>query len=310
MNILYVYCNPDPKSFKTSLGTLPGIPFYVGIGSPKRKYDHLQMVRLGYVPKKSNQKHDHIKKLFDCNTLPIIVEIKSGLAVTEAKQLEISLIAEIGTVKEVKYVSKRGPLLNEHRGGGGGVGRKKPHSEATRKKISEAKMGVRLSPQHCANISKGITIALNAPGMHEKLVEAQRTKTWTEEHSKAASARAKNINRSPEYWAKIAKTKEENPYTHSKEVCEKISKNTTNAMAKANVIEKMKKSSAERWERPEEKKKIANKNSRTFQLTDKETGEILIVKNLASYSRETGQGLWWIHKKFQVIKLDPVIAKI
>lgn len=301
--ILYAYCTPNTESFETSFGVLPGTPFYIGIGKPTRQFDHLKEAS-SKNPKCTN-KINFIKSLIDYNTPPKIIQLMSGLTSKEAKELEIKLIAEIGTQKEVKSVEKCGPLFNLHKGGGGGVGKKTPHSLEARKKISLARTGIKNSETHNRAISIGVTKALNAPGMHEKLVEAQRTKTWSVQHSLDAAERAKNIVWTDEHRQNLSKSIQERGYTHSEEMKELISARTQEAMDDPEVKEKMIESSAKRWNSESgqaEKQKIADKNSRSFQLTDKETGETVFIKNMSAYSRETGLGHWFIHKKYNVIK--------
>lgn len=298
---LYAYCEPKDVPFETSLGTLPGTPFYVGIGSLSRKLDHLREARKADTERTNILKINKIKSLLNCNIEPIVHTVKDGLTISEAKELEKTLIAELGTIKCVRGVSKRGPLSNLHKGGGGGVGRKKPMSEETKRKISTSRLGHKNSAEHNAAISKGITLTLNAPGMHEKLSTAQRTKTWTEEHSKAASERAKNWVRTPEIRKKISVSNIGNVHTDESKL--KISENTIKAMTSPELREQLRTSSKNRWSNPEERSKIGAKNAKSFQLTHRQTGEVKMITNMKAFCREISSDEYWVRKMYEVVRL-------
>jgi hypothetical protein len=281
-NVLYVYCLPTGNPFKTSLQVLPGEPFYVGIGSAKRKFDHLKFAILGK-SSPTNKKLDLIRELINCNTEPVILELRSGLSVSEAKALEKSLIAEIGTIDIVKGVLNRGPLYNLHSGGGGGVGSKKPRSEETKLKMSKAKTGHKNTEEHNASISKGLRLAFKAPGMHEKLSAAQRSKLWTPEHSKAASDRMKNRIVSEATRKKLSIVNTGKHHTEESKI--KMSIKLKAVMSSEEVLEKLRSASAIRWQRPEELAKIAKRSSKTYSLTHNITGETFVISNMQLYCR-------------------------
>jgi hypothetical protein len=103
--ILYAYCEPDDEPIETPLGTLPGTPFYVGIGTPRRRLDHLREARKTVTERTNTLKINKIKSLLDCNIEPIVLTVKDGLTISEAKKLEKLMIADLGTIKCVRGVS-------------------------------------------------------------------------------------------------------------------------------------------------------------------------------------------------------------
>lgn len=255
------------------------------------------------LPRSNKLKIETIKQLLNCNTPPVIFELRIRLTSTEAKELEKLLIAEIGTIVEVKSIALRGPLTNLHKGGGGGVGSNKPKSQETKNKISASKLDKKNTIETNAKISEALRIALNAPGMHEKLSLAQKNKTWTAEHSAAASARSKNLVRDEAYWRKVREGQSRVDHTCDEETRVKISKSVKISMADKEVIAKMKASSKARWSNDEERKKIGEKNSRSFELVHRGTGERFVIKNLTAYCRENNTYHRKVEKIYNVTKL-------
>jgi AAA+ superfamily predicted ATPase len=304
--ILYAYCNPDNIPHQTQCGELPGTPFYIGIGKSGRHLDHLKLAKGSKQDTVNAKKTQHIRQLINCNTLPLIVVLKERLMLDEAKLLEKSIIAEIGTESPVKYVEKRGTLLNLHYGGGGGVGSKKPKSEETRKKISVSMKKIIKTPEQIAafiaaganrirsaeeNARRGKSISKtlsNRPPEEVALqMEKRRAKGWVSEEAKTVRAtRAANGD-----------------FKHSEDTKKKIAKLTAEAMADKAVKAKMVASSEKRWANDEERKKVAERNSKTFQLTNRETGEMLVIKNMQAFCRQTGSHPRKVLKEFEVSAL-------
>ncbi len=316
MNIyfVYAYCyNNTPGLTLKDKSRLPGTPFYIGYGKNDR---HLAHLRDAANPKtKATLKIKILRKMISEGLLPNIHFIQVGLSRSEATDLEIKTIEEIGTRAIVNGVSKRGPLANMHSGGQGGyIVRSKEClarlsektkgrviSEDWKNNISKGKTGVKLSDTHKSNIRKGVTIALNAPGMHEKLSEAQRTKTWTAEHSKAASARAKSWDRTPAIRKKISESNTGNLHTVQTKV--KISKNTIEAMSSESLRAQLRNSSKIRWSDPAERAKIGEKNAKSFKLTSRQSGDVTIITNMKNFCRENQIGEYWVRKEYIVEKI-------
>lgn len=107
MNDRQVYWLFDP---------LTNTPFYVGIGKPGRSGVHVASVKrdisLGKTINPRNTRHLHIAKLLDCGVEPIVEILHTDLSKEEARQIEISLIAELGRLDQGK-----GPLTNRTKGG-------------------------------------------------------------------------------------------------------------------------------------------------------------------------------------------------
>lgn len=303
--ILYAYCNPDNQPLPIDCGELPGTPFYIGIGKPGRQLDHLKLAKGKKQDTINPRKTQHIRHLIDCNMLPHIIVMKDGLTLDEAKRLEKSVIAEIGTVAVVKHVEKRGPLLNLHRGGGGGVGSKKPKSAETRAKMSAAKMGIKLTPEQRArfvtcganrvrspeeNRRRGESIARSLQSRPPEEVAAQmekrKSKGWISEEAKAIRAE------------RVAN----GDLKHSAKTKKKIAKSVTEAMATEEVKQKMVEGAARRWSDDAERKKVAERNSKTYQLTHRETGEVLIIKNMQAFCRDTSSHPRRVLKEYLVVR--------
>lgn len=139
---------PSPKNLRIFyvyiIFRLNGIPCYVGKGKGNRwKYHESHTIKnnshfrsIVLQAKKANKELPKIK-------------LRENLTEDEAFALEIIFIKAIGREKH------GGPLVNLTDGGEGPVGL--VLSEKSRKQISAGKIGIKLPPQHCANISKGST---------------------------------------------------------------------------------------------------------------------------------------------------------
>ncbi len=66
------------------------------------------------------------------------------------------------------------------------------------------------------------------------------------------------------------------------------------------VKEKMKVGAKKRWANPEEAKKVSERNSKTYQLVHRETGKVLIVKNLRKDCLENKTHHRKIFKEYEV----------
>lgn len=112
-NRFYVYAYLDPRKngiFKYGNYIFEAEPFYIGKGSGKRKYDHLKETKESSENIIKYRKINKIRTTLRCE--PIIVEINNFLSESDAYNLEIGMIALIGTIKD-----KSGPLTNIHKGG-------------------------------------------------------------------------------------------------------------------------------------------------------------------------------------------------
>lgn len=263
---VYVYCNVDAMPFVTSSGILPGVPFYVGMGTGQRWMAHLAEAKAH--PKKCNRrKVNTINKILRTGAVPQIVKLAKGLSKEDAVALEMKLIAEIGTLVIVEGVVKRGPLTNLHRGGAGGF----EHANDLKHR---AKRGAAIS-------------ASNTQAVIEKRIETRKTNGWFTNEA---------LQRREELVASGA-------LKHTAESCERISTATTVAMNRSDVKAKMVAGAERRWSNPDEKKKIAERNSKTFELIHRETGERLIIKNMAAFCRDTGSHPRKVHKEYLVVDL-------
>lgn len=129
MGEYYVYVYADPgKKVNKSYGPyrFEYEPFYVGMGTGTRMYDHLEEAK-----SKSNQHHKHnrIRYIWKCHKRePEILKYKDGLTKEEALALEESLIGNIGR-KDLKV----GPLTNLK---GGDSVKKKTEEEVVKARLT------------------------------------------------------------------------------------------------------------------------------------------------------------------------------
>jgi len=113
------------------------------------------------------------------------------------------------------------------------------------------------------------------------------------------------MNKDPSMKARRLQTKiDNNTLMHSEETKSKISSTVKASMSAPEIIEKMKISSAKRWANNNERQKIADKNSKTFTLTHRLTGESTTVTNLAKYCRDNSVSYGKVQVDFIVTRLN------
>jgi hypothetical protein len=196
---VYIYCYPNTVCETICIDDrlqLPGKPLYVGYGQNLR---HLQHLKEAISEKmKPTPKNKAIQKLLLADTPPHIIKVNTGLSKQDACQLEIRLIAEIGTKAKIDRVTKRGPLLNMHRGGQGGY---IPRSPEVLKRLSEKLKGRIITPEWRAKISASKKNVPLSPERKAAFIAAGANRTRSEEEKRR---RGKSISQ-----ALLARTSEE-----------------------------------------------------------------------------------------------------
>jgi galactokinase len=236
------------------------------MGSGRRCLSHLAEAKTeGFMPNANRFKVNKIRKMLKAGCVPIIHKLVCDLTTEDASTLEILLIAEIGTVREVEGVSKRGPLANLHRGGYGGFDQANAikHREKRGRAISEA---------------------LRKPEVHAKIVETRRKNGWYSQEA---------LDRRAELVASGA-------FKHTDEKRQRIASSTKEAMQRSEVLARMKESAQKRWSDPAEGEKIRNQNSKTFMLTHRETGEQQIIKNMTAFCKLHKTYHQKVYKEYEV----------
>ena len=139
---VYVYLDPrKPGIWETTEATFYFEPFYVGEGKNTRKFDHLK-------EEKVSHKTNLIREILRDNLSPYILTIKENLSKDESTDLETNLIKQLGTRAIIDGVS-RGSLTNLRL-----YGKRGCISEETKIKMSLAKIGIPLSPEHRKKLSR------------------------------------------------------------------------------------------------------------------------------------------------------------
>lgn len=199
----YVYVLLDPRKpgkyeygFGESRVEFDYEPFYVGKGSGNRIYESCRVRSAG---NSKSHKNNLLRKLRNLGLRPVALKYVELSQEDVAYAVEAELVATIG-----KYIDSRGPLTNNADGGVGGSSGCAV-SEETKRKISEKQRGVPRKPhteESKALISAAQKHIVRTDAWKQKIGDAHRGKTLTEEHKQAVS----------EYQCARARTKEENFY--------------------------------------------------------------------------------------------------
>lgn len=157
---VYAYCDPERQiSYKTDIFEFKFEPFYIGLGSKNRIYEHLLIAKKGEY--KNLFRYNKIRKLLNSNSKPIIIKLVENISREKSAELEISLIKQLGTRVDIEGV-KRGPLTNLTLGGDGIVGFKMPKRDPKTYDVNSGKIGMR---------KDGIYILVKSENIDQKLSE-------------------------------------------------------------------------------------------------------------------------------------------
>jgi len=201
---VYVYLDPRyPGKFKYGKYEFDYEPFYVGKGTGKRKFAHLDEARKGIKHPKNNQ----IKAIWNAGLEPIILEVFSGLTEEEALEKEKELIATIG-----RYELGQGPLHNLTPGGDGVSGEGLP-SEIRKKRFgrkfdeeTRKKIGSRYYPRGPEHPNWGRKWSEET---RRKIGEKSRGRRHSEETKRKISEKLKGRKMPKEAIEKRVKTRKE-----------------------------------------------------------------------------------------------------
>jgi hypothetical protein len=184
--LYYVYFlrNPDDKGI-----------FYVGKGKGRRMYSHKIIAEQKNSHYSTNlHLYNKISKFLKEGKEIIYEKIFESSNEQETLNKEIFYISQFGTFYRVEGV-KKGKLLNLTKGGEGTSGYKL--SEATKKRMSNSKLGKKRSPFSEETIAKMRLNATGKPGYwknkklsektKEKMSDIKKGKTFTESHKKSVS---------------------------------------------------------------------------------------------------------------------------
>lgn len=320
MYYTYAYCYPDKQSNLLSEYGCDFQPFYIGYGTNKRYLSHLTSYNKVNEKKSNPVKCAKIRNIIDQGLVPHIQILKRFENKIQAIEHEIYLINNIGTIVKVNGVNNRGPLSNLHLGGNGGNIPKtsdglKRLSEKLKGRIINAEWREKISNSKTGNthhsqetrkiISEQTKEALKDPLKRKIISNTHKNKPKSQEHKLKLSKHLTEMNKDPKINARKLQSKiQNNTLLHSEETKNKISKSTKQAMSKIEVIDKMKASSRLRWQNESEKINLANKNSKTFKLTHKISGESFIIKNLAQYCRDNKTHHRKVHLEYDVIVVE------
>lgn len=314
----YAYCDPNHSSKILSEYGLNLLPFYIGYGQNDRMLSHMKTFKDEKSIRSNPIKCRKIARLIESGKIPMIVILKNFENKEAAIIHEKELIASIGTIAVVKGVELRGPLSNLHLGGNGGSIPKSPEgliaisekmrgriiTAEHRKKISDSKTGnTHHSKETRELISKRTSEALLAnPEARKKISDTHKGRVLSEDHKKKVTDHLARMRSDPSFYDRVLQSRiDNNNLNHSEETKEKISTRTIEAMKNPDIIKRMKDSSKKRWSNPEERAKIALKNSKSFILTHKITGETFSITNLAQYCRDNKTHHRKVHLEFSVI---------
>ena len=281
---VYQYCDPVTE-----------LPFYIGKGKNGRYLDHIKMVKRKSINSVCVQK---CRAIISAGQFPLINIIFENLTENDAHEKEKELIAKYGRMG----MDINGILLNKSRGGKSNTGYK--HSIETKEKLSKIRTGnTHHSKETRELISKRTSEALLAnPEARKKISDTHKGKSLSPEHKKKVTDHLARMRSDPSFYDRVLQSRiDNNNLNHSEETKEKISTRTIEAMKNPDIIKRMKDSSKKRWSNPEERAKIALKNSKSFILTHKITGETFSITNLAQYCRDNKTHHRKVHLEFSVI---------
>ena len=302
---VYAYCNADDALYISSKGSLPGTPFYVGRGVGGRWLAHLGEA-LGTPSKKPNHlKLSAIKKIVAAGQLPVIIKVAEHLTREEADAIETALIAEIGTIANVFGVEKRGPLTNLKTGGTGGyTHRTEAGALAISKAASLRRKGVPISEKHAEALHNGGKNRVRTPEENAKRGAAIAAAFTPETHAKRIKTRQENGWYSPEALEHRAELVAAGALRPTEETKKQISEKTRVAMTNEGVRAKMRDSAAKRWSNPAEVQKIRDRNSKTFELVHRITGERFIIKNMTAFCRDNKTYHQKVYREYAVTLVE------
>lgn len=206
MKCVYVYLDPrKPGRWETSGVTFLFEPIYIGEGvsarggkkNKGRAYDHLLFAKGTGV--ENNMKTNKIRKILKIGLEPIIIILHDDLVGNESVRHETALIKEIGTRAIIDGVS-RGPLTNMLLS----PPNKRILSEESRSKISKsvskALLGHKPSEETCRKISAAFNRSEQAS---KNRSNAQRGRITSEETRAKISKTLKALIRNPTHNEKI-----------------------------------------------------------------------------------------------------------
>jgi hypothetical protein len=112
---VYGYFNPDKiGTFQYGNFQFEHEPFYIGMGTGDRMYEHLTEAKgISYLKRPNKLKAYEIRMILETGKEPIVSKIQENLSEGDAFNLENSIIELIG-----KKIENRGPLTNISDGGG------------------------------------------------------------------------------------------------------------------------------------------------------------------------------------------------
>jgi len=195
MYYVYAYLDPrKPGEYIYGDYSFTHEPFYIGKGKGNRKSVHFrEALRCSIAP---SAKTNKIRKLIKLGMTPIIDIVCDNLSNDEAFNIEAALILSIG-----RSVVGTGVLTNVYPGGEGAG----DMPEATKKKISEAKTGKKLSAEARENIRQGVIGRVHSSETKRKISDSNKGKVMSVEARKKMSAAHKGKVLSPEVRSNISK---------------------------------------------------------------------------------------------------------
>jgi len=176
---VYLYCDPR---------CTPPEPMYVGKGHGERAFAHLSWTHNPWLRRK-------IQRIREAGLEPLIEIVKENLTSEEALLEEQKLIARIGRADLAE-----GPLCNFTDGGEGTTGW--VPSECTRRLWSEQRQGPQTPAQYAANCRRQHTEATK-----RRMSEANRGRALSEEHIEAIREYNRTRPITDEMRAKMSRTR-------------------------------------------------------------------------------------------------------